>query len=104
MKHIKHTNSRVGDLSEFYAVTWLWDQGYEVFLNTGSQGPIDLIAYKDGNTTLIDVKTETKNRRSREGQYYVTKQRTELQIKIGVKILGYNPATRRLKFVEHKDG
>ena len=103
MKHIKHSNSRVGDLSEFYAVTWLWDNGYEVFLNAGTQGPIDLIAYKDGNATLIDVKTESQDRR-REGNYYCNhKARTKLQKELGVKLLGYNPATRQLRFVEHKD-
>ena len=25
--------SRKGDLAEYYAVTWLWDNGYEVFQN-----------------------------------------------------------------------
>jgi len=100
---IKHTNSRVGDLSEFYAVTWLWDTGYEVFLNAGTQGPIDLIAYKDGNATLIDVKTESHDPR-KEGNYYCTHQvRTELQKELGVKLLGYNPATRQLRFVEHRN-
>jgi|TARA_R100001463_G_scaffold109446_3_gene164088 Holliday junction resolvase-like predicted endonuclease len=103
MKHIKHSNSRVGDLSEFYAVTWLWDNGYEVFLNAGTQGPIDLIAYKDGNATLIDVKTESHDPR-KEGNYYCTHQvRTELQKELGVKLLGYNPATRQLRFVEHRN-
>ena len=32
MKHIKEKSaSRKGDLAEYYAVTWLWDNGYEVF-------------------------------------------------------------------------
>ena len=44
MKHIKpNDSSRKGDLAEFYAVTWLWDNGYEVFKNCGCSGPIDLI-------------------------------------------------------------
>ena len=30
-------------MAEFYAVTWLWDQGYEVFRNCGCDGMIDLI-------------------------------------------------------------
>ncbi len=34
MKHIKEKSaSRKGDLAEYYAVTWLWDNGYEVFKN-----------------------------------------------------------------------
>ena len=104
MKHIKHSDSRKGDLAEYYAVTWLWDQGYEVFLNAGCTGPIDLVAYKDGTTKLIDVKTES-NGKSKDGHYYWVKpKRSELQIEMGVKLLGYNPATRQLRFVEHKDG
>ena len=49
--------SRKGDFAEYYAVTWLWDNGYEVFKNSGRTGMIDLIAIKDGEITLIDVKT-----------------------------------------------
>ena len=50
--------NRKGDLAEYYAVTWLWDQGYEVFQNSGCTGPIDMIAMtKQGDVTLIDVKT-----------------------------------------------
>ena len=42
MKHIKpNDSSRKGDMAEFYAVTWLWDNGYEVFKNCGCSGPID---------------------------------------------------------------
>jgi len=103
VRHIKHSNSRVGDLSEFYAVTWLWDNGYEVFLNAGSQGPIDLVAYKDGNATLIDVKTESQDYRTEGKNYYIHSRRTELQKELGVKLLGYNPVTRQLRFVEHHD-
>ena len=95
MKHIKHTqDNRKGDLAEFYAVTWLWDNGYEVFKNCGCTGVIDLIAMdKDGKITLIDVKT----RSSRSGRT-----RTEKQLKLDVKILNFLPNTRELRFVEHK--
>ena len=60
---IKESPSRKGDFAEFYAVTWLWDHGYEVFVNSGSTGPIDMIAFKDGETILIDVKTKRKDYR-----------------------------------------
>jgi len=57
VKHIKDSN-RKGDFAEYYAVTWLWDNGYEVFQNSGCTGPIDMIAMdKKGNIKLIDVKT-----------------------------------------------
>ena len=31
-------------MAEYYAVTWLWDNGYEVFRNCGCTGSVDLIA------------------------------------------------------------
>ena len=62
MKHTKeHSTNRKGDLAEFYAVTWLWDNGYEVFKNCGCDGFIDLVARDPkGNITLIDVKLINK--------------------------------------------
>ena len=61
--------SRKGDFAEYYAVTWLWDQDYEVFKNAGCSGPIDLVAYKDGNIKLIDVKTESNGRNKKDNGY-----------------------------------
>ena len=96
MKHTKHTeDSRKGDMAEFYAVTWLWDNGYEVFKNCGCTGLVDLIAVnKHGKVTFIDVKT----RSGRSGRT-----RTEEQLKLDVKILNFLPDTRELRFVEHKE-
>ena len=103
---MKRTNtksrSRVGDLSEFYAVTWLWDQGYEVFPNAGSQGMVDMIAWhpETEETILIDVKTSRKTQIQEDD---VSKHRTQAQIKKGVRIVVYNADTRNLKFVRHRD-
>tara|TARA_R100001443_G_scaffold3064_6_gene9869 strand:- start:6 stop:293 length:288 start_codon:yes stop_codon:yes gene_type:complete len=92
--HINHTqDNRKGDMAEFYAVTWLWDNGYEVFKNCGCTGPVDLIATKDGKTTLIDVKTKS----GRSGRT-----RSIEQLQLDVKILNYNPETRKLNFVKHQ--
>ena len=41
--------NRKGDFAEYYAVTWLWDQGYEVFQNSGCTGPVDMIAMDEGH-------------------------------------------------------
>ena len=101
MKHIKDSN-RKGDFAEYYAVTWLWDNGYEVFQNSGCTGPIDMIAIdKKGKTILIDVKTVHigPNEKHHRG---CKKTRTKLQEKLGVKLLGFHPETRELKFIEHK--
>ena len=102
---MKHTESpsRKGDLAEYYAVTWLWDNGYEVFRNSGCDGPIDIIAMDNkGEIILIDVKTGSQDKRYND-LHSSHKSRTEKQIKLGVKILLFSPATRELRFVEHKE-
>jgi Holliday junction resolvase len=103
MKRINtKSRSRIGDLSEFYAVTWLWDQGYEVFPNAGSQGMVDMVAWhpETEETILIDVKTARKTKDNNDD---VSKTRTQAQIKKGVQIVVYNADTRNLKFVRHRD-
>ena len=88
--------SRKGDLAEFYAVTWLWDQGYEVFKNAGCSGPVDLIAMDSkGKTILIDVKTINK---SRSNMTLTNKQK-----KLEVRLLMFDPKTRKLKFWDEKN-
>ena len=92
--------NRKGDLAEYYAVTWLWDNGYEVFVNAGCTGPIDMIAYKDGEVKLIDVKTSSKDHR--EGYpHRIGTGRTPLQKEMGVVLLSYHPETRKLAWVDH---
>ena len=93
----KLTSSRAGDLAEFYAVTWLWDQGYEVFLNPGSSGVIDMIAWKDGEIKLIDVKSRSNTKHGRG------RGRTPLQKELGVQIIFYDAKTRKMKWVEHQE-
>ena len=100
MKPIKDS-SRKGDFAEYYAVTWLWDNGYEVFQNSGCTGPVDMIALdKKGKTILIDVKT-THTNNDNEKKPNCKKTRTKLQQKLGVKLLVFNPDTRELHFIEH---
>ena len=96
------SDSRKGDFAEYYAVTWLWDQGYEVFVNAGSDGMVDMIAWHPdtGETILIDVKTvrSTKNDKDhyRKTRTLAPKERNDC-------LLLYNADTRELRFVEHKD-
>ena len=91
---IKHDPSRIGDLAEHYAITWLWDSGYHVFKNCGCTGPIDLIAMdKEGNIKKIDVKSYKDARLSA---------RTQEQKDLGVQYLHYNSKTRKLRFVKHR--
>ena len=98
--------NRLGDIAEYYAVTWLWDQGFEVFTNAGCTGAIDIVAVdKDGKYIYIDVKTmyhrilhgvKNNTRTTMSGSV------TPYQKEIGVQILGFYPDTRKCKFVEHR--
>ena len=72
--------SRIGDLAEHYAITYLWDKGYHVFKNCGCTGPIDIKSYKDGRLSS----------------------RTTLQKELGVQYLHYNSKTRKLRFINHR--
>lgn len=48
---------RIGDVGELTASAWLLREGYEVFRNVSSVGPIDIVVIKDGKITLVDVTT-----------------------------------------------
>lgn len=82
---------RSGDITEEKAVVWLWEQGYEVFKNSGSDGPIDIVAVdRDGKILLIDVKTGNPSYSKDtpvESLYYA--KRNAKQEKLGVQILMY---------------
>ena len=88
--------NRLGDLAELYTLTWLWDEGYEVFHNAGCTGPVDIIALKDGEVHLFDVKHNNSNRANNASS------RTPLQKKLGVKFIMFNPKTRKLRIVKHR--
>ena len=101
MKRTNFSSTRKGDLAEYYTVTWLWDNGYEVFQNSGGNGPVDMIAMdKKGNTLLIDVKCDTWDEAIQRKK--PKKARTKKQVALGVQILSFNPDTRKLRFVKHK--
>ena len=101
---IKDTK-RKGDMSEYYAVTWLWERGYEVFKNSGCAGAIDLIAMdKEGNMTLIDVKTAKQDKRRKDKYVSVGgRQLRPDQKKLGVVHLVYNPNNKDCWFVDHRN-
>ena len=100
----KHCDSRKGDMAEFYAVTWLWDNGYEVFKNCGCTGLADLVARDSkGDIILIDVKTAQPQLHKETGNN-LTKctGRTREQVEAEVQLLMFNSQTRKLKFVKHR--
>jgi Holliday junction resolvase-like predicted endonuclease len=104
VKHTKkHSTNRKGDLAEYYAVTWLWDNGYEVFKNCGCDGLIDLVVRDSkGNIILVDVKSACKDNRFKNCWTSRTK-RTKEQIKADVRYLLFMPETRKLRWVKHED-
>ena len=101
VRSILETTTRKGDIAEYYAITWLWDKGYEVFKNSGCSGPIDMVAIKDGETTLVDVKTLRIDHRARRNSRTIRNTRSEEQKKLGVVFLAFDPDTRKLRWVEH---
>lgn len=97
----KINTSRKGDFAEYYAVTWLWDQGFEVFQNCGCSGPVDMVAMSpEGDIILIDVKTMTTN----GGKVNNTNKLQPSQMALGVHKVAFNPETRELFFVNHYNG
>ena len=102
MKHTsKNDSSRKGDMAEYYAGTGLWDNGYEVFKNCGCTGLVDLISRdKKGKTILIDVKT-SREQTNGDSNLTKTNSRTKQQIEACVKILIFNPKSRKLRFINH---
>ena len=99
---ISESAGRKGDFAEYYAITWLWDNGYEVFPNAGGSGPIDMVAFKDGEITLIDVKTLYRDSPNRIAMS-VSASRTQEQKNLGVVLLGFAPETRKLRWINHHE-
>lgn len=101
VRDILETTKRKGDIAEYYAITWLWDKGYEVFKNAGCSGPIDMVAVKDGEAILIDVKTVRIDYRLKNNHRTIRNVRSVEQKKLGVVFLAFDPDTRKLRWVEH---
>ena len=59
---------------------------------------IDLIAIKDGEITLIDVKTDKINALPKKDY---SGNRTQAQKEAGVVFLSFDPVTRKCRFVKH---
>ena len=58
---------------------------------------IDLIAIRDGEITLIDVKTDKVNSLYKD----FSSHRTQAQKEAGVVLLSFDPRTRKCRFVKH---
>ena len=89
-EHIK------GDVAEHIASIWLLEQGYLVCKNVSQHGAVDLVAIKEYELILIDVKSEC--RRKRDG-YKINRSLTPLQQTLGVNILNVNVETGECEYV-----
>jgi Holliday junction resolvase-like predicted endonuclease len=78
-----------GAKSELLACAWLLDQGYEVFRAVHHDGLADIIAYKAGSFTLIDVKTLSV----RNGAQSYHAALTAHQMRNSVRLLTIHPET-----------
>ncbi len=85
-------------MAEFYAITWLWDEGFEVFHNSGCTGAVDIVGIKDGEVYLFDVKMNSNPNRANN-----SKARTKLQKELGVQYILFDSRTRKLRLVKHKE-
>ncbi len=85
-----------GDKAEYMATIWLWDQGYLVCKNMSQQGPVDLVAIRENEVILIDVKSECI--RKRDG-LKINRSLTPIQKNLGVNILNVNTETGECSYV-----
>jgi Holliday junction resolvase-like predicted endonuclease len=89
-EHIK------GDKAEYLAAMWLWEQGYLVCKNMSQQGPVDLVAIKEHEVILIDVKSACV--RKRDGSK-INRSLTPVQKNLGVNILNVDVETGECTYV-----
>ena len=88
--------NRLGDLAEHYAITWLWDEGFEVFYNAGSTGAIDIVGIKDNEVYLFDVKSNSSSASTNASG------RTQIQKDMGVQYIIFDSKTRRMRLQKHQ--
>ena len=78
---------KIGDINEYRAVIKFLKEGYWVFKNISSVGPIDMVLVheKTGEIRKIDVKTNTYRLSWKPGTR-ICRQRTEEQVKLGIEL------------------
>ena len=77
-----------GFLNHLRAIEWLTAQEYYVFDNISGLGPCDLIALgEDCEIIKIDVKSESTRKTGKYAGYKITRQVSDSQEKMGVKLL-----------------
>ena len=85
MQHL--SKIKKGQSAELVAEKFLIDGGHDVYINRHGIGPVDLIATKDGEIKLFDVKCESY--RSSDGSK-IARSLTSEQKKLNVKFIFVN--------------
>ena len=90
---------RDGKRSEILAMEWLLQQGCYVYTPVVEQGPIDIIALNSvGELLLFDVKTVGR----RKNDTIISRKLTDIQRKLGVKLLYVELETGRCVLYPHQ--
>ena len=82
-----HSKIKKGQSAELVAEKFLIDDDHDVYINRHGIGPVDLIATKNGEIKLFDVKCESY--RSSDGSR-ITRSFTAEQKKLNVKFIFVN--------------
>tara|TARA_R100001244_G_scaffold123292_1_gene92974 strand:+ start:1710 stop:1985 length:276 start_codon:yes stop_codon:yes gene_type:complete len=82
---------KIGDINEYRAVIKFLKEGYWVFKNISSVGPIDMILVheKTGEIRKIDVKTNTYRLSWKPGTR-ICRQPTKEQVELGVELVFFD--------------
>ena len=82
---------KIGDINEHRAIIKFLKEGYWVFKNISSVGPIDMVLVheKTGEIRKIDVKTNSYRRSWKPGTK-IYRQRTEEQVKLGIELIFFD--------------
>ena len=68
-----------------------------MFHNSGCTGAVDIVAIKDGEVYLFDVKMNSEPSRVNN-----SKARSKLQKELGVQYILFDPHTRKLRLTKHR--
>ena len=86
----------LGSYGEITATAWLLKEGYEVFTNASSHGPIDVVALniKTGEILYIDVKVQKLRRAKTQNSvsFLAGARLTKEQKALGIKLLYVLPS------------
>jgi len=94
--------TKKGHFAELMAAAILTKNNYDVFHPLQGHGPVDLVAVKDGEIILLDVKTNaTRVNPGRVTPSRITRQRSDKQKRMGVRICYYDISSQELHITDH---